>query len=173
MPLSPDRLVREEILRLSAYFVPDSTGFVKLDAMENPYELPAELRAELGELAAHAPLNRYPDPSAARLKACLRSAMDIPDEVELLLGNGSDELIQIVTMALARPGAVMLGIEPSFVMYRMIAAFCGMRYEAVSLREDFSLDVEACLDAIDRHRPALMFIAYPNNPTGNLFSTLR
>ena len=169
MPLSPERLVRDEILRLSAYFVPDSTGFVKLDAMENPYGLPGQLRKELGALAAEASLNRYPDPSATTLKERLRTVMDIPDGMELLLGNGSDELIQIVTMALARPGAVMLGVEPSFVMYRMIATFCGMRYEAVPLLEDFQLDIDSCLDAIARLKPALMFLAYPNNPTGNLF----
>jgi histidinol-phosphate aminotransferase len=93
----------------------------------------------------------------------------VPDEMELLLGNGSDELIQIVAMALARPGAVMLGVEPSFTMYRMIAACCGLRYESVALRPNFTLDGDACLDAIARHRPAVTFIAYPNNPTGNLF----
>jgi len=169
MPPSPNRLVREDILRLSAYHVPDSAGFVKLDAMENPYPLPEALRMSLGELASKAALNRYPDPSAHRLKERLRAVMGVPDGMEILLGNGSDELIQIVAMALARPGAAMLGVEPSFVMYRMIAAFCGMRYEAVALRKDFTLDTDACLQAIDRHQPALTFIAYPNNPTGNLF----
>jgi histidinol-phosphate aminotransferase len=149
--------------------VPDSTGFVKLDAMENPYELPEELREAVGSLAAGAALNRYPDPSARVLKDRLRAVMGIPDGMEIVLGNGSDELIQIVTMALARPGAVMLGVEPSFVMYRMIAAWCGMRYEPVPLRDDFTLDRDACLAAIERHQPALTFVAYPNNPTGNLF----
>ena len=172
MPLSPDCLIRDDILRIAAYHVPDSAGYVKLDAMENPYRLPAALRAALGEIAAEASLNRYPDPSARALKARLRAVMGVPDGMELLLGNGSDELIQIVAMALARPGAVMLGVEPSFVMYRMIAAFCGLRYESVALREDFTLDVDACLDAIARHRPAVTFIAYPNNPTGNLFDRL-
>ena len=169
MPLTPERLIRDEILRLAPYHVPDSAGFVKLDAMENPYRLPEALRGALGDIAAEASLNRYPDPSARALKARLRAVMGVPDGMELLLGNGSDELIQIVAMALARPGAVMLGVEPSFVMYRMIAAFCGLRYESVALREDFTLDVDACLDAIARHRPAVTFIAYPNNPTGNLF----
>jgi histidinol-phosphate aminotransferase len=165
----PEQLIRDDILRLAAYHVPESAGYVKLDAMENPYRLPEALRASLGEVAAAAALNRYPDPSAPALKARLRAVMGVPDGMEILLGNGSDELIQIVAMALARPGAVMLGVEPSFVMYRMIAAFCGLRYEAVSLRADFSLNVDACLDAIARHRPAVIFIAYPNNPTGNLF----
>ncbi len=169
MPLTPAHWIRDEILGLSAYHVAESAGFVKLDAMENPYRLPEALRAALGDIAAEAPLNRYPDPSARALKARLRAVMGVPDEMELLLGNGSDELIQIVAMALARPGAVMLGVEPSFAMYRMIAACCGLRYESVALRPNFTLDGDACLDAIARHRPAVTFIAYPNNPTGNLF----
>jgi histidinol-phosphate aminotransferase len=169
MPLTPAHWIRDEILELSAYHVAESAGFVKLDAMENPYRLPEALRAALGDIAAEAPLNRYPDPSARALKARLRAVMGVPDEMELLLGNGSDELIQIVAMALARPGAVMLGVEPSFAMYRMIAACCGLRYESVALRPNFTLDGDACLDAIAQHRPAVTFIAYPNNPTGNLF----
>lgn len=169
MPCTPEQLIRDDILRLAPYHVQESAGCVKLDAMENPYRLPAALRESLGAIAADASLNRYPDPSARALKARLRAVMGVPDGMEILLGNGSDELIQIVAMALARPGAVVLGVEPSFVMYRMIAAFCGLRYESVALREDFTLDVDACLDAIARHRPAVTFIAYPNNPTGNLF----
>jgi histidinol-phosphate aminotransferase len=169
MLLTPRDLIRDDILRFAAYHVPESAGLVKLDAMENPYRLPEALRVALGQIAAEAPVNRYPDPSARALKARLRAVMGVPDGMELLLGNGSDELIQIIAMALARPGAVMLGVEPSFVMYRMIAVFCGLRYESVTLRDDFTLDVGACLDAIARHRPAVTFIAYPNNPTGNLF----
>jgi histidinol-phosphate aminotransferase len=169
MPLTTEQLIRAEILRLNAYHVAESDGFVKLDAMENPYPLPEPLRAALGQIAAQAAINRYPDPTARALKARLRAVMGVPDGLELLLGNGSDEVIQIVALALARPGAVMLGLEPSFVMYRMIAACCGLRYESVALRPDFTLDADVCLDAIARHRPAVTFIAYPNNPTGNLF----
>jgi histidinol-phosphate aminotransferase len=88
----------------------------------------------------------------------------------VVLGNGSDELIQIIAMALAKPGATILSIEPSFVMYRMIATFCGVRYVGVPLREDFTLDFGAVLAAIEREKPAVIFIAYPNNPTGNLFA---
>jgi histidinol-phosphate aminotransferase len=99
----------------------------------------------------------------------LRAALGLPDSAALILGNGSDELIQIVTSTLARPGAVMLAPEPSFVMYAMSALFAGMRFVGVPLRADFSLDVEATLAAISRERPALIFLAYPNNPTGNLF----
>jgi len=169
MPKLPEEIIREEILALKAYAVPNSAGMVKLDAMENPYRLPAGLRERLGRLVEAAAINRYPDPTAAGLKAQLRSALGVPESASLVLGNGSDELIQMVVMATARPGAVVLGVEPSFVMFRMITAFAGVRYAGVDLREDFSLDAEPLLTAIERDRPAVVFIAYPNNPSGNLF----
>ena len=169
MPLNPDQLIREEIRALATYHVPDASGYVKLDAMENPYRLPDDLRAALGQLAHDAAINRYPDAAASTLKARLRESMQIPTGMEILLGNGSDEIIQILAMAIAKPGAVILGLDPSFVMYRMIAAYVGARYVGVPLKVDFTLDVEATLSAIAEHKPALIFIAYPNNPTGNLF----
>jgi len=169
MAKTPEEIIRDEIRALTAYHVPDATGMVKLDAMENPYRLPPALRARLARLLEDAPLNRYPDPGAAALKARLREALAVPAGMELLLGNGSDELIQIATLAAARPGAVVLGVEPSFTMFRMIASFVGARYVGVDLTEDFALDIERTLAAIDEHRPALVFVAYPNNPSGNLF----
>jgi histidinol-phosphate aminotransferase len=169
MPVTPDQIIRDEIRSLSAYHVPDSAGMVKLDAMENPYPLPSDMAAQIGRLAAEAPLNRYPDPSGQALKQRLRESMRLPGDMEVLLGNGSDELIQVLACAAARPGAVLLGLEPSFVMFRMIATFAGLRYVGVPLAADFSLDLPALLAAIRRDRPALTFIAYPNNPTGNLF----
>jgi histidinol-phosphate aminotransferase len=169
MAKSPEDIIRDDIRALSAYHVPDSTGLVKLDAMENPYSLPADLRAAIGAGVAAAPLNRYPDPSARALKARLRAAMQIPADMEVVLGNGSDELIQLLALAVAKPGALMLGVEPSFVMFRMIAGFAGLRFAGVPLKDDFSLDEPALLAAISTHKPALVFIAYPNNPTGNLF----
>jgi len=167
--MTPEELIRPEIQALSAYPVADAAGLVKLDAMENPYRLPEALRTELGAVLGAAAFNRYPDPRAPALKARMRAAFGIPDSLGLMLGNGSDEIIQIIAMALARPGAALLAVEPSFVMYRMIAGFCGMRYVGVPLRADFSLDAEAVLTAIETQRPALVFLAYPNNPTGNAF----
>ncbi|MEW5787940.1 MAG: histidinol-phosphate transaminase [Pseudomonadota bacterium] len=167
--MTPDQLIRPEILSLSAYHVADATGLVKLDAMENPYRLPADLAAELGERLSRAAINRYPDPQAGGVQQALRRAFGIADGHAILLGNGSDELIQILAMALARPGASLLAVEPSFVMYRMIAGFTGLRYVGVPLGEDFSLDEAAVLEALEREEPAITFIAYPNNPTGNVF----
>ena len=169
MPKKPEDIIRSEILALKAYHVPDATGMVKLDAMENPYRLPDAVRGELGMVAGAARINRYPDPGAQRLKVRLRTALRVPAGADLVLGNGSDEIIQMLTMAVARPGAVVLGVEPAFVMFRMIATFCGVRFAGVPLRADFSLDTDVMLAAIKAEQPALIFIAWPNNPTGNLF----
>jgi histidinol-phosphate aminotransferase len=167
--MTPDQLIRPEIQRLTAYHVADATGMVKLDAMENPYSLPDDLRAKLAEKLRDAAINRYPDPHAMAVQQALRQAFDITPAYDIMLGNGSDELIQIIACALAKPGAALLAVEPSFVMYRMIAEFTGLRYIGVPLRPDFALDEAAVLDAIEREQPELVFLAYPNNPTGNAF----
>lgn len=169
MSKGPESLVRDEIRALTAYHVPPAQGRVKLDAMENPYRLPADLAARMGERLAQVAVNRYPDPSGEGLKRRLRETMRIDPSLGLLLGNGSDEILQILSLALARPGATVLSLEPSFVVYRLAAVAAGMRYVGLPLRADFTLDADALLAAIARERPALTWIAYPNNPTGNLF----
>ena len=164
------RVIREEIAALSAYHVQDAAGYIKLDAMENPFALPAGLRQGLADHLASAAINRYPDPAAADLKAALRRAMNVPANLDILLGNGSDEIIQMLAMACSKPRAKLLSVEPAFVMFKMIATFCAMDYVGVPLKlADFSLDETAMLAAIEKHQPALTFLAYPNNPTGNLF----
>lgn len=165
----PELIFRPEILALSAYHVPPATGMIKLDAMENPYPLPPALREEISSLMKQAPINRYPDASAVSLKSSLRRALVIPDDMSILLGNGSDEIIQIIAMATAKPGAVLMSVEPAFVMFRLIATFTNIQYVGVPLKQDFSLDLDLMLSAIAKHRPAVIFLAYPNNPTGNLF----
>jgi len=167
--VSPEDLVRPEILALNAYHVPEAEGMVKLDAMENPYPLPDEMRRELAQVLAAAELNRYPEPSGRRLRELLARKMGVPEGAALLLGNGSDDLIQMVTFALARPGAAMMYPSPTFVMYGMDAVLAGMTAVAVPLREDYTLDRDAFLAQLKQHDPALVFIAYPNNPTGVLY----
>jgi histidinol-phosphate aminotransferase len=167
--MTPGELVRAEILALKAYHVAEAEGMVKLDAMENPYPLPAALRAELAQALSRLELNRYPEPSGRKLRELIARKMDVPPGMELLLGNGSDDLIQIVALALARPGAVMMYPAPSFVMYSMNAIFTGMKAVAVPLREDYSFDARAFIERMHLERPALVFLAYPNNPTGVLY----
>ena len=163
------RWIRPAIRSLSAYHVADAEGLIKLDAMENPYRLPHDLRQALARELAGVALNRYPDPAASALCAKLKSVMQVPDEAAILPGNGSDELIQLLAMAVAGEGRCLMAFEPGFVMYEMIARFVGIDYVGVPLDDRFQIDLDATLAAIETHRPALIFIAYPNNPTANLF----
>ena len=165
-----NRWVRPAIRELSAYHVQEAEGLIKLDAMENPYRWPDTLREEWLGLLRTADVNRYPHPQSPGVKEALRESMAIPDDADLVLGNGSDELIQMIAMTLGGAGRTILSVEPSFVMYRMIATFLGLDYVGVPLRAgDFSLDPGSLLAAVEQHRPAVIFLAYPNNPTGNLF----
>ncbi len=162
-----EKLIRPEIRSLSAYHVAPADGLIKLDAMENPYDMPDALRREWLAALQDVSLNRYPDPSGARVREALRDAMAIPDRWRILLGNGSDELIQIIAMAVGA-GGVIMAPEPSFVMYRMIATLTGLTFAGLPLNPtDFSLDLPETLARIERHRPRIIFLAYPNNPTGN------
>jgi histidinol-phosphate aminotransferase len=167
--VTPGRLVRPEVLALKAYHVADAAGMVKLDAMENPYPLPPAMRRELAEVLARVDLNRYPEPSGRELRALIARKMAVPAGMELLLGNGSDDLIQVITLALARPGAVMMYPAPTFVMYSMNATLSGMKAVPVPLREDFSFDAGGFIERMRAEPPALVYIAYPNNPTGVLY----
>lgn len=167
--MTPEKLVRPEILAIKAYHVAEAAGMVKLDAMENPYPLPPALRRQLAEVLSRVDLNRYPEPSGRELRALIARKMGVPPGMELLLGNGSDDLIQIITLALARPGAVMMFPAPTFVMYAMNATLSGMKAVPVALREDFSFDAGAFIERMRAERPALVYLAYPNNPTGVLY----
>ncbi|TWI61796.1 histidinol-phosphate aminotransferase [Pseudoduganella lurida] len=166
--------IRPDVRSDKSYHVPDASGFVKLDAMENPYQLPEALRRELGQRLADVALNRYPAAAYGPLKERIRAKLGIPAGYDVLLGNGSDELIAIMAAACATQEredrrAVMLAPVPAFVMFQRSAQVAGMDFVGVPLKADFTLDLPAMLAAIEQHRPALIFLAYPNNPTGNLF----
>ncbi len=164
------RWIRPVIKKIHAYHVADASGLIKLDAMENPYQLSVDLTAQLQARLAAADLNRYPDPAASELREKLRQVMQVPQDKEIVLGNGSDELIQMLAMAVAERDVCLMSFDPGFVMYKMIADFVGIQYVGVSLTEDFALDMEKTRAAIAQHQPAIIFIAYPNNPSANCYS---
>jgi histidinol-phosphate aminotransferase len=178
--LSADRdeprlgVVRDDVRAMRAYHVPDASGLIKLDAMENPFSLPPDLARELGERLSRVALNRYPPADPADFKRHLARLAGLAAGQALMLGNGSDELIHLMIQSCARHGtsggAVVLAPTPTFVMYEVFARLDGCRFVGVPLQSDFRLDSGALLRAIEEHRPALVFIAYPNNPTGNLFA---
>ena len=171
------RFIRQDVQNMHAYAIQPSNGFVKLDAMENPHRLPEALQVELGRRLGALAINRYPGTRTDELRAALARHTGLPAGCALMLGNGSDELISLLSMACdvppseAGPGgpAVVLAPVPGFVMYEMSARLQGLRFVGVPLTADFELDAEAMLAAVREHRPALTYLAYPNNPTANLW----
>lgn len=163
------RLVRHDIQGLHAYAIQPSAGMVKLDAMENPYRLSPQLQQELGQRLASVALNRYPGSRVDDLRSALARHAGMPEGFGLMLGNGSDELISLIAMACDVPGASILAPVPGFVMYAMSAQLQGLKFTGVPLTADFELDGSAMLEAIARDQPSIVYLAYPNNPTANLW----
>jgi histidinol-phosphate aminotransferase len=170
--------IRRDVQSMHAYAIQDSKGMVKLDAMENPYALPAALQSQLGERLGKLAINRYPGARVEDLKTALRSYAQVPAGYALMLGNGSDELISLLAMACTTPAqagsnqlssAKILAPLPGFVMYAMSAQLQGLQFIGVPLTTDFELDEPAMLAAINKEKPAITYIAYPNNPTANLW----
>jgi histidinol-phosphate aminotransferase len=164
------RVIRQDVQSTHGYAIQPSAGLIKLDAMENPFRLPPELQHGLGERLARVAINRYPAQCAADVVAALSKHVQLPAGCKLMLGNGSDELIDMLSVACNVAGATILAPEPGFVMYRLSAKLRGLKFAGVSLTPEFELDEPAMLAAIERERPALTYIAYPNNPTANLWS---
>ena len=166
-----DALVRPDVLAMAAYTVQDASGLLKLDAMENPYGLSPELQRQLGVRLGAVALNRYPANRLRELADALAQHAQMPPGFSMVLGNGSDELIAMLSIACDRPGACVLAPTPGFVMYAMSAQLQGLRFVGVPLQQDdFELDEAAMLAAIKLHQPAIVYLAYPNNPTANLWN---
>ena len=161
--------IRQDIVSMHAYAIQDSKGLIKLDAMENPHRLSAQLQQQLGERLGKLALNRYPDGRVNDLRAALASYADMPAGYDIMLGNGSDELISLLALACDVPGASILAPLPGFVMYAMSAQLQGLKFVGVDLTAEFELDVPAMLAAIAQHKPAITYLAYPNNPSANLW----
>ena len=177
LTLKPLQRIRQDVQSMHAYAVQDSAGMVKLDAMENPHRLPSELQAELGQRLGALALNRYPDGRVNDLRHALADYAQMPEGFDIMLGNGSDELISLLALACAVPPnaangfkpATVLAPVPGFVMYGMSAQLQGLAFHGVALTADFELDAAAMLAAIAEHQPAMTYLAYPNNPTANLW----
>jgi histidinol-phosphate aminotransferase len=170
------RVIRPEVRALTAYSAPPPgpQRRVKLDANESPFALGEAIRdglaRELAKALADVALHRYPDPSARAVREALAADLGVAPE-EILATNGSDEGIQLLEMAVAGPEVAVLAPVPTFVMYEIGAHALGLRFVGVPLTSEFALDMPAMQAALRRERPRLVFLAWPNNPTGNLFET--
>lgn len=163
------RWVPPQILELKAYRVADASGLVKLDAMESPYGIQEDLQNEWLERLRRVNVNRYPDPQARELKSSLRRVFNIPDSQELMLGNGSDEILQLIQIAVGGQGRSIMSPQPSFSMYEIIARYTQGNFVPVNLNSNFELSRNSLISAVKEYSPACLLISYPNNPTGNLF----
>jgi histidinol-phosphate aminotransferase len=166
--------LRPELAELSSYVPADPAGIrIRLDANEAPAPSRAVSDAVARAVASTA-LERYPDARARELKGRIASRTGARAE-EILVGTGSDEIIGILLTALARPRdraptAAILAPNPTFVMYRITARANGLKPVEVPLDAKWDLDVNAMTRAIEMMRPAVVFIASPNNPTSNRMS---
>jgi len=163
-----EQWLRSDIKNIDAYHVPVSKDMIKLDAMESPFGVPEDLKVEFLKCIEQSEVNRYPEADPSPLKGTLRSLMDIPDEFGILLGNGSDELIQLLALACSKDDLIM-SFEPSFVMYELVSKYVNLEYFGVQLDSNFDINLSDALSTIEREKPKIIFIAYPNNPTGNCF----
>ncbi|MDC1046472.1 histidinol-phosphate transaminase [Candidatus Pseudothioglobus singularis] len=163
-----EQWLRSDIKNIDAYHVPVSKDMIKLDAMESPFGVPEDLKVEFLKCIEQSEVNRYPEADPSPLKDTLRSLMDIPDEFGILLGNGSDELIQLLALACSKDDLIM-SFEPSFVMYELVTKYVNLEYFGVQLDSNFDINLRDALLIIEREKPKIIFIAYPNNPTGNCF----
>lgn len=159
-------MIRSDIRALSAYHVPDANGMIKLDAMENPYPLPDALRAEWSRLLAKSNVNRYPDADMLTLRRKIGEREGV-DAEQVLIGNGSDEIIQMLLMAVD-PGPCAIP-KPTFVIFESIARWLKRPVASLPLKADFSLDAKAFLTMCAREKATIAFLACPNNPTGNMW----
>jgi histidinol-phosphate aminotransferase len=163
-------LVKSDVRRLTAYRAEEPRAdLVKLDANESPFPLPEGIRQELLRSLEQVAVNRYPDPKADRLRSVLAVELRV-EPGQLVLGNGSDELIQLLLLAVGEPGTTVLAPVPTFSMYELIARGQGLHFEGVPLRRRFELDLSGMIETLERVRPRTVFLATPNNPTGSVFS---
>ncbi len=154
---------------LSAYRTETTPARIKLSSNELSIDFPQYVKERICRLVAELPINRYPDPSARELKEVIAQRFGTSPE-NLVLGNGSDELVYYLSMVVGEEGSGVFYPVPTFSMYGISAQVVGRKRLQVRLDENFDIDLETSLRLIKEEKPALAYFAYPNNPTGNTFN---
>ncbi|MDP1574330.1 MAG: histidinol-phosphate transaminase [Coxiellaceae bacterium] len=160
---------RSEILDIPNHYKKIDPNSVKLNLMESPFTIPDELQNIIKKKLCFSDINRYPDPECTSLTKKIISSFSIKDG-EILLGNGLMELIQLICWAFSKPGEYVMIPSPSFFIFRRYIRQAHMQIIEAPLTENFNLDIKKCLEIIKNYNPRIIFIDYPNNPTGNLFN---
>ncbi|MGE5172354.1 MAG: histidinol-phosphate transaminase [Betaproteobacteria bacterium] len=160
------KLIKPSVRRLEAYHVDETPVRIKLDAMENPFPMPKTVRREIAAAVRDTPINLYPDPSGKNLRKAIAAMWKMKPE-QMVLGNGSDELIQAIVLAFGGP---VLIPSPTFAMYDITSRALAHEVIAAPLGPSFDLDVGLMLKKAKESKARVIFLACPNNPTGNRFS---
>lgn len=160
------QLIKPNVRKLAAYHVDETRVRIKLDAMENPFRMPEPVQRDIMAAVKKTLINLYPDPSGKELKKAISALWKIkPDQ--MILGNGSDELIQAIILAFGGPVLVPV---PTFAMYDITSRALAQNVVAVPLDRNFDLDADLLLKQAKKSKARVIFLACPNNPTGNRFS---
>ncbi len=162
-------IINKKILEQSGYLAPLEKGEVKLDANENPFPLQEPLKKKLLKEMGEVIFNRYPEAGAPMLREKFARYFGVKKDM-VLLGNGSDELIQLLCLTLKGKINGVMVPAPTFSMYKIISINTGNKIMEIPLDKDFDLDIDAMRRKFKPAFPALIFLSYPNSPTGNLFS---
>ena len=166
--------LRENLRGRSAYGAPQLDVPVQLNTNENPHPPSAELVADIAAAVsvAAAELNRYPDRDAVGLRSDLADYLTaqtgVPLDVDMVwAANGSNEILQQLLQAFGGPGRSAMGFVPSYSMHPILAAGTDTEWIPVERAADLSIDVDVALAALAEHRPDVLFVTTPNNPTGH------
>ncbi len=161
--------VSKVIRDISPYSVPHIDCRIKLDGNESPFGLPDDVQSKADRALKEAQVNRYPDPEAEKLIELIAKASEFSKE-GILLGNGSDELIGMLITTLANGTGKILCPAPTFSMYKLTGLAMGAEVIEIPLDENFDIDLDNTLKAIEDSDPDIVFLASPNNPTGNMYN---
>lgn len=162
-------MINESVRSLLPYKTETTPARLKLSSNELSIELPGLVKKRIAEEVSKIPFNRYPDPEARSLKEAIALRFGLKEE-NLLLGNGSDELIYYLSISIGEFNRGIFYPVPTFSMYGISAQMLGRERVEVGLGKDFDIDLEESLKVVRERKPVLAYFAYPNNPTGNCFS---
>lgn len=162
-------LVREKVKNLKAYHVENIDCAVKLHANENPFPPPAELLATLEGGLQGFKLNRYPDPGCSALRQTIAQRLQVAAD-KVVVGNGSDEIIQLIMQVFCDAGEKIAFPDPTFAMYAIIAEGLGLHPVPYPLDNRWDFQADSLMEMLEKQNPKILFFSFPNNPTGNCFN---
>ncbi len=163
-------LVRPNVKSLKAYHVDNHDCKIKLHANENPFQLPKEILNLISSSLKDFQFNRYPDPACQELREAISKLTDIPSQ-NLVVGNGSDELLQLVLQVFCGPGDGVAFPDPSFAMYSILAKSMDLKPVPFPLNDQWDFKADSFLEIAEQTKTKVVFFGFPNNPTGNCFAS--